>query len=119
MSGRTDGPQHPYKHSVMTDPPYTRIDITRMTQDQIEAHVDAIRARRMELRRQFEEKQELRNQKMQRKTRDEIDHVIALTHKDFEIVDKKLTKIVERLAKLTAMRHHVRFDAIEMEEEDE
>lgn len=104
---------------MIQDTPYVRIDITKMTQEQIEAHVEGIRARRMELRRQFEEKKELRNQKMQHKTREEIDRVIALTHKDFEKVDKALTKIVERLAKLTALRHHVRFDQEEHEEQEE
>lgn len=92
--------------------PYT---INDLSDEQLEAFVAALQQRRMEQRREFEESERLRNEKMLARTRDELDHVRKVLAKDFEIVEKRLNKMQERLVKIRVLRGRIRGEQMEEE----
>lgn len=88
-----------------------------MTDEALEAFVTELQNRRLHARREYEVAQALRNEKMQEKTRLELDHTLSMLRKDLDQIDKKLDKVTERMVKIRALRTRIKVDQREDEME--
>jgi hypothetical protein len=73
----------------------------------LEAFVTELQHRRMHARREYEAAQQLRNEKMTERMREQLDHTMKQLGIDFDLLDKRLSKVTERLVKIRAMRAHI------------
>jgi hypothetical protein len=71
----------------------------------LEAFVTELQHRRMHARREYEAAQQLRNEKMTERMREQLDHTMKQLGND--LLDKRLSKVTERLVKIRAMRAHI------------
>jgi len=91
----------------MQDTPTHRASITEMTDTQLEQFVAELQHRRLHARREYEAAQQLRNERMTEKMREQLDHTMQTLAKDFTLIDNRLSKVTEKLAKVRAMRAHI------------
>lgn len=89
------------------DTPTHRASITEMSDEQLELFVAELQHRRLHARREYEAAQQLRNEKMTEKMREQLDHLMQTLDNDFALLDKRLSKVTEKLVKVRAMRAHI------------
>lgn len=98
---------------MIHDTPVHRADLSQLTDEELEQLVTEIQHRRLLARREFEQLEALRNEKMLARTREDLDHTLAMLRKDFDTVEKRLSKIQERMVKVRAFRTRIRADQLE------
>jgi len=91
----------------MPDTPIHRASIAEMSDEQLELFVAELQHRRLHARREYEAAMQLRNEKMTEKMREQLDHLMSTLATDFELLDKRLSKVTEKLVKVRAMRTHI------------
>ena len=94
--------------------PHEHPDISKFTDEKLTELVTSIRARRLRLRKLFEETERLKNEATEKKVREQIEKQLNIFERELTRLDKALDKAIDRGNKMIALLLSIGYDTTDV-----